>query len=239
VTARALADAGFGRTLIEGVQSHSEDTIPEFLDGWRESIREELRTNASGCNYSLHPALAENIPSDFPDMEIVSLYVDPITSEGSQAAPTEIVRKQPQLAALATFAQRNFVWGTADGILKRFATSIFPGLALRQLLDAATSADLGHPTRPCSMLGTMVGERENLSTCFLPEVRILITPSNDLLKQTLFGFKNSRKVIDAWMEGSGSSLRAWLPRAVVEHVLPDLLKIFGTPKGKNKGIPFI
>lgn len=236
MTACALAHAGFGRTLLAGIQGHSKDTIPGFLDGWRESIRDELKTNASGYSHSLHAALANNIPSDFPDMDIVSLYVDPVTSEGSPTAPTEIVHKQPQLAALATFAQRNFVWGTTNRILERFSTSIFPGLALRQVLDAATSADLGHPIRSCSMLGTVVGERENLSTCFLPEVRVLILVSDDLLQQILSGTGTNWSVGTARMK---EKIRAWLPRELVEHVLPALLETFAASKAKKKGTLFL
>jgi hypothetical protein len=239
VTARALADAGFGRTLVTGIQSHSEDTIPEFLDGWRDSIRDELRTNASGYSHSLHAALADNIPSDFPDMDIVSLYADPITSEGSPTAPTEIVRKQPQLAALAAFAQRNFIWGaTTDGILTHFSTSVFPGLVLRQLLDAASSADFGHPVPPCPMLGTVVSERENLSTCFLPEVRALIIASNDLLHQISSGTSTKQSTIDEWVKKNRSKLRAWLPKDVIEHVMSDSLEKFTSQK-KKKGRLFL
>jgi Holliday junction resolvase YEN1 len=224
---------------LDGVRNNAADDLPSFLDAWRESLRNELRTNTSGYLLSLHPALAENIPSDFPDINVLSLYMDPVTSEGTHTAPTDISFKQPQLAALATFAERNFVWGTTLGVLTHFAASVFPGLALRELLDAASAADGGQTVNSasCPLLGHIVGVRENQATCYLPEVRVVLTPDQSLSTQICSGIHAAYikpASVDTWLKVDYQKLRAWLPRAIVEHVVPDLLVAFTAPKVKKR-----
>jgi hypothetical protein len=237
-TALDLARVGFGRALLAGIREFPGDRIHTFLDGWRASLRDELKMNPSGRLHSLHPKLADNIPSDFLDMEVLALYTDPITSEGGHATPIDVACRPPQLDALATFAERNFIWGDISGILKRFGADIYPGLVLRQLLDVALSAT--HPTQVgdlCKMLGKAVSVRQNKATCFLPEVRVLVTADIALVEEICAGITaapSSVDPVDEWLENGHCKLRAWLPRAVVEHCAPGVLEQFLASKATKK-----
>ena len=72
------------------------------------------------------------MPLDFPDIDLINLYLNPVTSrhERCNDTVTYIAGQGPDLVRLAQFAEEHFVWGDLAGILKRFSTCVFPGLAL-------------------------------------------------------------------------------------------------------------
>jgi len=48
LTAKALAQAGFGTSLCNARRSLKGTELDNFLVQWREDVREELRTNSRG-----------------------------------------------------------------------------------------------------------------------------------------------------------------------------------------------
>ncbi|CAA7261855.1 unnamed protein product [Cyclocybe aegerita] len=98
-TSAALADAGFPHgsfelfALLSGgdysagvmdcgpaIAQAMGDAFNKFLVEWRVAMQDELRTNSLGQMSSHQPHVADNILDDFPDREVLNLYLCPATS---------------------------------------------------------------------------------------------------------------------------------------------------------------
>ncbi|GLB44091.1 putative 5'-3' exodeoxyribonuclease activity [Lyophyllum shimeji] len=198
-TAVALAHAGLGRQLVAGIQEAEHAATAPFLAGWRLAVVDELRTNASGHLKHRLPHVAEAVPLDFPNIAIINLYLHPRTSEHADLTELpSLVREQgPDLVRLTRFAETHFLWGDPEGIYRAFATKIFPGLAMRQLISAALCADLGLAPRACPMIGTMVSLRRESQSSepHVPEVRVNLSISNQIIN-TIFDVRRAGAALD-------------------------------------------
>ncbi|EGN94841.1 hypothetical protein SERLA73DRAFT_30636, partial [Serpula lacrymans var. lacrymans S7.3] len=143
--AAGLARCGFGDTLLKASQELSRDELPGFLSTWRDDIRQELRTNSKGLIGSKKPALAKKLPEDFPDIDILLSYTNPITSEteGKPGRNQNMVDwdREPDLGKVAGLCELYFEWGVKDIIIKRFRTVLWPSVVLRILRRAAIDLD--------------------------------------------------------------------------------------------------
>jgi Holliday junction resolvase YEN1 len=147
--AHGLAKCGFGDSLYEAALTRSRQDLSEFLLTWREELRHELLTNSQGIVGKKHVALARSIPDDFPNIDIVLSYTNPITSETEGRAMNNFTltwSKEPDLGKLANICELYFEWGVKDIIIKRFRTVIWPSTVLRimrrRVLDADDGLDL-------------------------------------------------------------------------------------------------
>ncbi|KAJ6523149.1 PIN domain-like protein, partial [Mycena sp. CBHHK59/15] len=139
-TAIGLAHAGLGRKLISGLSGQSGGDAILFLRTWRTLLSSELSTNASGHLPHRYPQLAAEIPSYFPDLDVLHLYLHPLISEHVPAAHSSQLCS-PRLDLLARFAEDHFTWGSSVGILVHFADQLFAGLVIRELVQRALAAD--------------------------------------------------------------------------------------------------
>ncbi|KAG1744694.1 uncharacterized protein EDB91DRAFT_199810 [Suillus paluster] len=140
--AAALARCGFGDRLLEAAGSLSREELEEWLVTWRADVREELRTNKSGLIGSKKPALAKKIPDDFPDVEILLSYTNPITSE-TEGKPTREITwgQEPDIGKIAGLCELYFEWGVKDVIIKRFRTVLWSSAVQRILRRGAMEKD--------------------------------------------------------------------------------------------------
>jgi Holliday junction resolvase YEN1 len=107
-----------------------------FLVLWRDKLCNELSTDASGFLGRKYIALACAIPDTFPDLVVILLYTNPITSWSTGGERPEIPvwqPRQPNIAGLATFCERSFDWGTSSGIPIKFRNHVWEGACIRQL----------------------------------------------------------------------------------------------------------
>jgi len=149
----ALARCGFGDQLLEAARSLDRDELEKWLVMWRGQVRDELRTNKSGIIGSKKPALAKKIPDDFPDLEILLSYTNPITSETEGKSTREVTwEHEPDIGKIAGLCELYFEWGVKDVIVKRFRTVLWPSAVLRILRRGAMEKDekkrKGLPTSP-------------------------------------------------------------------------------------------
>ncbi|KAF9043466.1 PIN domain-like protein, partial [Rhodocollybia butyracea] len=80
-TAYALACAGFGDTLIDAVETMTMEDLQDFLSDWRQSLCDELESNAQRILLHSAPLLAASVASaNFPDINVLQLYALPVTS---------------------------------------------------------------------------------------------------------------------------------------------------------------
>jgi Holliday junction resolvase YEN1 len=151
--AAGLARCGLGDRLLEATSSLDREELEDWLVTWRDQLREELRTNKSGFIGSKKPALAKKIPDDFPDLDILLSYTNPITSE-TEGKPTREVtwEQEPDIGKIAGLCELYFEWGVKDVIIKRFRTVLWPSAVLRILRRGAMEKDekrrKGLPTSP-------------------------------------------------------------------------------------------
>ena len=229
-TAIRLAREGYGKTLLDGINHlHNQSTtdMAAFLVGWRKTLIHELQTNQSGSLHKRLPILAASVPLNFPDLKFINLYLNPVTSEHEQhkrAAVAIIAERGPDLVRLAQFAEEHFVWGDFAGIMKRFFSCVFPGLALRELLSAARDIDRGiHPKLPL-MIGKIHGQRQssNSSAHRALEVRASLVVSRSTIDAIHDGLMDttSNVVFSKWLDSALPRLRLWIPHVIHSFVLP-------------------
>jgi Holliday junction resolvase YEN1 len=213
------------------------------LDEWRQEVRLELLYNRSQHLSSRHPKLSRNIPDNFPDLDILNLYINPASHENDLATspPLTFICTQPQVTQLAVLASTMFQWGrSAEDLFERYRDHIFPAMAVRQLIESAVSIDGGSLTAGaecCPMLHSIIGERSSASTCFLPKYRVLLAIPSCLIRDICSSLPSppSQPRIVA-IEEVCKKYRAWLPRTMVELVRPDLVSSyewFGPKKEKR------
>ncbi|KAF8154069.1 hypothetical protein B0H34DRAFT_799973 [Crassisporium funariophilum] len=143
-TAHGLAKCGFGDSLYTAATNLSRDKLVEFLVTWRHELCHELRTNSRGEIGRKQPSLAKSILADFPDIDILLSYVNPITSEsmGRESNNLKLTwTKEPDLAKLAATCEFYFEWGYKEAIIKRFRTVIWHSIVLRILRRAVIDSD--------------------------------------------------------------------------------------------------
>lgn len=143
-----LAKAGFAKRLVEARRKHpDDDAMKDFLCGWREDVREELKTNSSGCLGRRSPALAKKVLESFPGLRVLDSYMVPVTSRSmgrdveEYYQPDKMWAKEPNLEVISRLCEKSFEWGYLDIIIKRFRTLLWPGVIVRVLRRACLERD--------------------------------------------------------------------------------------------------
>ncbi|KZV62574.1 hypothetical protein PENSPDRAFT_692391 [Peniophora sp. CONT] len=144
-TAHGLARCGFGDELLDAVDTRSRDDLPAFLADWRTRIREELKTNSRGMFDKRMLKLAREWPEDFPDLDILYLYTNPVTSKtDASARKTHIPptwKKEPDFGKIANVCEMYFEWGFEEAVIKRFRTVLWNSAIQRIFRRAALEDD--------------------------------------------------------------------------------------------------
>ena len=98
--AHALARCGFGESLLEALERYegNEVGLRLWLEGWRDDLKQELRTNSKGHLKTKKKALANSIPDSFPDLDVLNLYAHPVVS----SPPSQFDRKRCPSSVLAS-----------------------------------------------------------------------------------------------------------------------------------------
>lgn len=122
--------------------------MSHFLSQWRAEINAELHTNAHKLPRCTYPSLS--IPEDFPDMDVLRNYINPICSAsvGHQGGGALRDNGDLSIPRLAAFCEDYFdEWGHRSGILKRFRNVIWEASVMRVLRRAALEADEKEQTK--------------------------------------------------------------------------------------------
>lgn len=145
-TAVGLAKCGMGDTLLTAAINHGPEELGRFLEVWRRELRHELMTNSRGFIGRKSPALANALENNFPDIDVLMSYVNPVTSEsmGKPYRPGDIKwDREPDISALARICEFFFEWGYKESIIKRFRTVIWHSAVLRIIRRAVLDVDQG------------------------------------------------------------------------------------------------
>jgi hypothetical protein len=109
-----------------------------FIPEWCDAVCNALQCDPRQLLVQKHCALAQKIRMEhdnFPDLAIVTLYVNPLTSWSGTGSPPmhPITSGQPDLALIATFCLQHFSW-TLD-YLQCKLSSVCAGAVTQALLQ--------------------------------------------------------------------------------------------------------
>ncbi|KAJ7263203.1 PIN domain-like protein [Mycena haematopus] len=138
--AHALALLGFGRDLVHIVQSFVGAQLDQQLLRWRNAVREELCTNSRGRLGQRRPKLAKKILDTFPRLEVVNLYMNPLTSAspqytGSMPSFNSWTPREPSIFDLSGLCSSLFGWN-GEHLLKKLNSNLWPGVVFRMFSSA-------------------------------------------------------------------------------------------------------
>lgn len=137
MTAQCLAQSKLATSLFIASTSLSRHDLSGFLVDWREKLSNQLRYDPNGLIGRKNPSLANSIPESFPDINVLRLYANPITSWTIGDGP-DISRwrlGEPNLAQIAVLCEKSFSWGTSGHLINRFRNNLWRGVVVRQLLQ--------------------------------------------------------------------------------------------------------
>lgn len=139
---QGLSRYNLGQELYQAAQELPVKKLAMFLPNWRCSLLEMLHDDP--CCFLPKHRHGIDIPDNFPNLELVLLYVKPLTSWSNNGKEpfdrASLVINQPNLARLATLCLTHFTWGTRDGILQKFR-SVLWGPCLARALYADIFGD--------------------------------------------------------------------------------------------------
>jgi hypothetical protein len=125
--------------------------VHNFLPAWRDELRQELRTDSRGFIGRKCIALAKNVSDDFPDVDILLCYTNPLTSELAPRGRNKdaiVWDREPSPAEIAAVCEQFFEWGYREKMLYRFRSILWPALVCRILRRATLveERDVVHTT---------------------------------------------------------------------------------------------
>ncbi|KAJ7771089.1 PIN domain-like protein [Mycena maculata] len=124
-----------GTQLLTILSTYTGAKLETRLDRWRDVLRSELQTNASGQLTKRYPKMAAEIPDTFPDVSIARMYLKPLSSWSPQftgITPDSLlwVPTEPSVPEIAIFCRDTFGWNGND-LLKKFKNNLWSGVAFR------------------------------------------------------------------------------------------------------------
>ena len=160
--AHGLAKCGFGDSLLSAARTLSREGLQEYLISWKVDLVEELRNNSRGMLGRRCISLSKAIPEEFPDIDILMSYANPVTSETEgKVHKIKATWERPlDLGRIANICELYFEWGVRDVIIKRFRTVIWPAAVFRFLREAVLEKDAQKAGRPPLPATTHLSQNE-------------------------------------------------------------------------------
>jgi hypothetical protein len=229
--------------LLTAVQRLSPSLLTSYLATWRDKLRHELSTNQSGCLGRKYPVLAQAIPNDFPNQEILSHYITPLTSWSADQAALILPSLQPanpNISELVRICQRRFTWGTNSGIQEKFSNILWDALCIQMLFKVRFPAiyawqvipkhavigqgGLGMPTFNLSSILAICRVRRK-ETLVYYQVKYSVKGLSDMIDSY---FHPVAAAIKPDHPQSHCTRKVWIPDQIVEHAIPVLVAAYNT-----------
>ncbi|KAJ7046885.1 hypothetical protein C8F04DRAFT_1387408 [Mycena alexandri] len=180
-TAHVLALLGFGRDLVNILDSFTGAQLDRQLIGWRNTVREELCTNSRGRLGQRQPKLAEKILDTFPSLEVANLYMNPLTSAspqyiGPMPSFNSWTPREPNIFDLSGLCSSLFGWN-GEHLLKKFNSNLWPGVVFRMfssrfVLHNARMKLIASPVTRAVVLKVMKASGNNRASMDLAELNL-------------------------------------------------------------------
>lgn len=203
--------------------NHSLEQVAIFLAAWHEDLIAELHENHSGLLKQCEPKLATLIPDDFPNPRILRLYTHPNTLQGQAGfvMPPLAPNRAIDAVALAHFAKCNFVWAKdAGGVLQHFSPFVFSGIAIQELVRHAILLDQEalHHSVLLPLIGDVLLYQFNKSSSYQKEVCIKLYFDHEYITSICQAASDTG---DGAPADEIVDVHAWLPAAMLKHVIPE------------------
>jgi holliday junction resolvase YEN1 len=146
-TALALARCGFGDTLLKAAETLHGERLEDFLSTWRQNICNELIHNSRGFLTSRQPHLAAQISTEFPNRDVLHLYVYPLTSYSPTKTPPNHAfwkSREPRIFEISKFCSHNLGWKKGQDIAHRFRNTLWKGVFFRMTSSVAYFSYCSH-----------------------------------------------------------------------------------------------
>ena len=178
-TACEAAKAGFGHDLCKLSRKD-----PDGLKQWRERLERELRTNEGKLFRQKHKAL--KIPESFPNMTVLSYYINPVVSSADKVARLRDKIKWDSdinVSGLRIFVSEAFDWQYLFGA-KKFIRGLAPALLVHRLVQRSTAAMYDDESLEAKelvekgLVKAVSSRRAHWNTDGTPELRIAYIPAD-------------------------------------------------------------
>jgi hypothetical protein len=135
--ASRLTRYSLGESLVNALQHESAVGFCKFLRKWRSDLCSILACDPAGFLGRKYPRLAEAVPDDFLNINILVQYVEPLTSwsstNGREYPPVGAVQsRQADFVCLAAICEAHFAWSGAT-IQAKFRSNLWEGACMRAL----------------------------------------------------------------------------------------------------------
>lgn len=134
-----LAHYGLGDSLFNAARALSRSQLRDFLCDWRHDLRHELQHDTKGYLGRTYRCLARKIHDDFPSVDVVYLYVHPLTSWSGGGVPANLPNIVPQNINIASLVSANVY--SLGGLSKEYnqnlclAGRLYPQAVRREYLQ--------------------------------------------------------------------------------------------------------
>jgi Holliday junction resolvase YEN1 len=133
--AGALAAAGFGENLCASARTLGRKQFAQYLVRWRDDMRQFLETDPTNTLHSRHPALAASIPDTFPDIDVIRLYLYPLTSTSVEIQKLGLDQCPPDVTEVARLCELYFEWAVPTAIFDKFNKGFFQAVVMSVLRE--------------------------------------------------------------------------------------------------------
>ncbi|KAF4586433.1 XPG/Rad2 endonuclease [Pleurotus pulmonarius] len=231
-----LAKAGLGDDLLTASNTLVTHSLASFLSDWRLRLQAELQHDVSGMLHRHYAQLADAIPPDFPNPDIIQLYTRPLTSAThNMAIPYQgWILRQPDIKCIVALCELHFGWDSLPVLEKRLGARLLEGLVLRMLLKPVDIHQVVldyHTDRPSSELDRgMVVKIVNYS-CIQSVYSVQIA-TNRLHSLIESGIRNLRGHHNSPNNTKASPKRIKVAACILENALPRMVQQYH-PKGRK------
>ncbi|KAK0457944.1 uncharacterized protein EV420DRAFT_1683112 [Desarmillaria tabescens] len=221
---------GIGQQLLQALETSSIKDHATITAAWHQDFCELLISQGAGRLRSL----VSWIPIDFPKAPVLTQYIIPLTSQSRDLLefPDMQFPSQPDIPKLAQLCKELFIWGHPMGIVQNFSDHVFPGLAIRELMQDLCKQrglipDSNNQLSPHAVIAKACSIRANQRERSGSEIFIsLIIPYKIVSSITSsidgkYDTDASRAKFKQWL--NKSTVRVWLSRVLTLHVRPSIL----------------
>ncbi|KAF8899903.1 PIN domain-like protein [Gymnopilus junonius] len=128
-----------------------------------------------------------------------------VSTCAAEDLPSDLDGWLPSPPTLARFAEEHFTWGDVIGILEHFMATIYPGLALRIMMQIASAHDLSlQQPHIHSLVGEVITTRQqsSLQKCARsPELRMQLNISKEMINEIVAALHNqgNKNEVESWI----------------------------------------
>ncbi|KAF5365299.1 hypothetical protein D9758_005473 [Tetrapyrgos nigripes] len=141
-TAYGLTHYELGTKLMLAADE-DEETLCTFLPAWHRKLKNYLANDPHQFVGRKNKKLAAAVPHDFPSMDTVRLYTNPLVSDWSHSNAAPVYNFcLPDLSQLSDLSAQFFLWASPGLLNQKFESKVFGGFGISYLIACSMQPDL-------------------------------------------------------------------------------------------------